>query len=52
MWCDTNAGIRRTKLRILQVMKRRRKCRRREWIKEKVNVDGLSAEPHPERNAQ
>lgn len=50
MWCDTNAGIRRTKLRISQVMRRRRK--RRYWIKEKVNVDGLSAEPHPERNAQ
>lgn len=49
MWCDTNAGIRRTILRISQVMRRKR---RRDWIKEKVNVDGLSAEPHPERNAQ
>lgn len=51
MWCDTNAGIKRTILRISQVERRRRR-KRREWIKEKVNVDGLSAEPHPERNAQ
>lgn len=48
MWCDTNAGIKRTILRISQVMRRKR----REWIKEKVNVDGLSADPHPQRNAQ
>lgn len=54
LWCDTNAGIIRTILRIShsQVMRRRR-WRKKEWIKEKVNVDGLSAEePHPERNAQ